>query len=273
MTAPFEFGNIEKISSKALVGIHNHFAALPMPMPETVPMNGEARRELKKRVRDVLAHAQQKGAVPWNERVAELPPDLRRFFRDDVIAARFDRLDDKELAVLHAIYDGRGRWSVTDHRTGCVYFNSLVAALKGDPAVVMAILVRLYKKNMVQIVSSNHRTANPKRPVCCDKVHLFWTTFEWVIQDADYRKKGILPALKPVDMMTHEALSPGPDSPYNGKRIYKLAKVNPHRPLNFAYECFNLITEGGMRFEDYKAAGGKNRELRRDIAAGHLEIR
>ena len=67
---------------------------------------------------------------------------------------------------------------------------------------------------------------------------------------------------------------PGRKTKFSGKTITALKKENPRRKGSHGWESYNIIlnNKGPMLFEDYQAAGGRNRDLQWDIDHGNSSV-
>lgn len=64
----------------------------------------------------------------------------------------------------------------------------------------------------------------------------------------------------------------GRPSKFKGLRIFKLIDVNPRREGTLGHANWELI-EDGMTYEEYKAAGGRRKDLQNDIDYGRIQVR
>ncbi len=74
---------------------------------------------------------------------------------------------------------------------------------------------------------------------------------------------------------SEEKASRGRTSEGTGKKIFKLGDhktKNPRREGTHGWKSWEIIKDG-MSYEDYVAAGGRNRDLMHDVKLGRIELR
>ncbi len=63
-------------------------------------------------------------------------------------------------------------------------------------------------------------------------------------------------------------------SQFSGRKLFPKVKTNPRREGSHGFRSMGLIiAKPGIIYEDYLAAGGRNSDIRYDIAHGHCEAR
>ncbi len=63
-------------------------------------------------------------------------------------------------------------------------------------------------------------------------------------------------------------------SQFSGQKLFPKVKTNPRREGSHGFKSMSIIlAKPGISYEDYLAAGGRNSDIRYDIAHGHAEAR
>tara|TARA_Y100000310_G_scaffold284225_1_gene306863 strand:- start:899 stop:1282 length:384 start_codon:yes stop_codon:yes gene_type:complete len=66
----------------------------------------------------------------------------------------------------------------------------------------------------------------------------------------------------------------GRPAAYAGKTIHPVSKTNPRQPGSFGWHSFEAILKSpGLTYEQYLASGGRNNDLRWDVAHEFVEVR
>lgn len=68
----------------------------------------------------------------------------------------------------------------------------------------------------------------------------------------------------------------GRSSAAEGKRIYKVGefkKTNPRREGTHGFKSWEAISKDGISYDDFIAAGGRNRDLMHDVKLGRIELK